>query len=79
MTPASAHKIDRAFDPDIFLATIGEGRKIVTVRKKRAIYTQGDEADAVFYVQKGSRKLELFQPRSPQNSPHCYNGGTANR
>jgi CRP-like cAMP-binding protein len=53
MRPASTHKKESAFDPDTFLATIGEGRKILAVPKKQTIYTQGDEADAVFWVQKG--------------------------
>ncbi len=59
MSPASAHKKDRVFDPDTFLATIGEGRKIVAVPKKQTIYTQGDEADAVFYIQKGKVRLTV--------------------
>jgi len=49
----------RTFDPNIFLATIGEGRKIVAVTKKRTIFTQGDKADAVFYVQKGRVRLTV--------------------
>ena len=40
------------FDPRKFLATNGEGRKIAAFRKKQAIFSQGDAADAVFYVQK---------------------------
>jgi CRP-like cAMP-binding protein len=47
------------FDPNTFLATIGEGRKIVSVPKKQKIFTQGDRADAVFYVQKGKVKLTV--------------------
>ena len=39
------------FDPKQFLATLGEGRKIVTFHKKQSIFTQGDAADAVFYIQ----------------------------
>ncbi len=52
-------KTARLFDPDAFLATIGEGRKIVAIRKKQAIFTQGDQADAVFYVQKGKVRLTV--------------------
>jgi CRP/FNR family transcriptional regulator, cyclic AMP receptor protein len=52
-------KNDREFDPNIFLATIGDGRKIVAVLKKQRIYTQGDRADAVFYVQKGKVRLTV--------------------
>ena len=47
------------FDPNTFLATIGEGRKIVSVPKKQKIFTQGDRADAVFYVQKGKVRLTV--------------------
>jgi CRP/FNR family transcriptional regulator, cyclic AMP receptor protein len=56
-TPAA--KKDRQFDPDTFLATIGEGRKIVAVQKRETIFTQGDQADAVFYIQKGKVRLTV--------------------
>ena len=49
----------RGFDPETFLATIGEGRRIVQASKKQTIYTQGDAADAVFYIQTGSVKLSV--------------------
>jgi len=47
------------FDPSVFLATIGEGRTILAFSKKQAIFTQGDEADSVFYVQKGKVRLTV--------------------
>ncbi|MGA2743670.1 MAG: Crp/Fnr family transcriptional regulator [Candidatus Sulfotelmatobacter sp.] len=47
------------FDPNTFLATIGEGRRIVAIPKKQTIFTQGDKADAVFYVQKGKVRLTV--------------------
>src|SRR5437868_7946274 len=49
----------RRFNPRTFLATIGDGRKSLTVGKKQGIFTQGDAADAVFYVQKGKVKLTV--------------------
>ena len=49
----------RDFDPNTFLATIGEGRKILAIPKKQTIFTQGDKADAVFYVQKGKVRLTV--------------------
>jgi CRP/FNR family transcriptional regulator, cyclic AMP receptor protein len=52
-------KKQREFDPNTFLATIGEGRKIVPLEKKRTIFAQGDAADAVFYIQKGKVKLTV--------------------
>jgi CRP-like cAMP-binding protein len=49
----------RDFDPDTFLATIGEGRKILLFQKKQTIFAQGNVADAVFYIQEGKVKLTV--------------------
>jgi CRP-like cAMP-binding protein len=54
---AAARK--REFDPDNFLATIGAGRKTVAVPKKKTVFSQGDAADAVFYIQKGKVRLSV--------------------
>jgi CRP/FNR family cyclic AMP-dependent transcriptional regulator len=56
---ATAVKKDREFNPNTFLATIGEGRKVLAVAKKKLIFAQGDAADAVFYVQKGKVRLTV--------------------
>jgi len=49
----------RDFDPDVFLATIGDGRKAMLFSKKQTIFAQGDPADAVFYLQSGKAKLTV--------------------
>jgi CRP/FNR family transcriptional regulator, cyclic AMP receptor protein len=54
-----APKKSRDFDPNTFLATIGQGRKSLAVPKKQVIFAQGDAADAVFYIQKGRVKLTV--------------------
>jgi len=54
-----AAKKKRDFDPKKFLAIIGEGRKVVAFPKKQTIFTQGDAADAVFYLQKGRVRLTV--------------------
>ena len=59
MKPASTTKKSRDFNPANFLATIGEGRRHLKVSKKQGIFTQGDAADAVFYIQKGRVKLTV--------------------
>ena len=59
MRLALAAKKNGRFDPNTFLATIGEGRKILSVPKKQTIYSQGDGADAVFYLQKGKVRLTV--------------------
>jgi CRP-like cAMP-binding protein len=57
LVPASSKH--RRFDPRTFLATIGDGRKNLTVGRKHGIFTQGDAADAVFYIQKGKVRLTV--------------------
>jgi CRP-like cAMP-binding protein len=47
------------FDPDAFLAKVGDGRSIVEYRKNRVVFAQGDKADAVFYLRKGKVKLAV--------------------
>jgi CRP/FNR family transcriptional regulator, cyclic AMP receptor protein len=47
------------FDPRKFLATIGEGRKVVAFPQKQTIFAQGDAADAVFYIQEGKVRLSV--------------------
>jgi CRP-like cAMP-binding protein len=53
-----AKKVDD-FDPKKFLATIGEGRTEVAFLRKETIFKQGDDADAVFYVQEGKVSLTV--------------------
>jgi len=43
----------------MFLATIGEGRKVVVVPHKEVVFTQGEMADAVFYIQQGKVRLTV--------------------
>jgi CRP/FNR family transcriptional regulator, cyclic AMP receptor protein len=57
--PAALAKKKSDFDPRKFLATIGEGRKVVAFPKKQTIFAQGDSADAVFYIQAGKIKLTV--------------------
>jgi CRP/FNR family transcriptional regulator, cyclic AMP receptor protein len=59
MKLSAALNKNRGFDPDTFLATIGDGRKILSVPQKQPIFAQGDAADAVFYIQKGKVRLTV--------------------
>jgi CRP/FNR family transcriptional regulator, cyclic AMP receptor protein len=49
----------RGFNPRKFLATIGEGRKVMTFLKKQPVFTQGEPADSVFYIQEGKVRLTV--------------------
>ena len=59
MAPTVPAKKKRGFDPKQFLATIGEAREVLAVSKKQTIFTQGDAADAVFYIQEGKVRLTV--------------------
>ena len=47
------------FDAAAFLANAGLGRRVVQFKPKRAFFSQGDTASAVFYLQKGRAKLSV--------------------
>jgi len=57
---STVHQKRHSFDPDTFLSTIGEGRRTLRFDKKQAIFSQGDAADAVFYIQRGRIKLTVI-------------------
>ena len=49
----------RAFDPKTFLSSVGAGRKLTSFRKGEKIFSQGDAADSLFVIQKGTVKLSV--------------------
>ncbi|MGC1904244.1 MAG: Crp/Fnr family transcriptional regulator [Candidatus Acidiferrum sp.] len=48
-----------AFDAKVFLQSVGASRRAEEFRKKQTIFSQGDNADSVMYVQSGSVKLTV--------------------
>jgi CRP/FNR family transcriptional regulator, cyclic AMP receptor protein len=63
------------FDPKKFLATIGEGRRIVSVAKNATIYSQGAACDAVFYIQNGRVKLTVLSKSGKEATVGILNPG----
>src|SRR3954471_13656735 len=49
-----------AFDPRAFLSQAGAGRATEKYRKNRKIFSQGDIADAVFFIHSGKVKLTVL-------------------
>jgi len=47
------------FDPQVFLDTSGVARKIAEFRRGESIYSQGEPATSVMYVQKGGVKFSV--------------------
>jgi len=50
---------DDSFDAQVFLDTAGVARKVIEYRRNESIYSQGDAADTVMYIQKGGVKLSV--------------------
>jgi len=48
-----------AFDPQVFLDSAGVAKKIAEFRKKETIFSQGDLAEDVVYIQKGGVRLSV--------------------
>ena len=48
-----------SFDPQLFLATVGVARTITQCPKDYKIFSQGDPAESVFYIQQGRVKLKV--------------------
>src|SRR6266487_2202452 len=49
----------RAFDTQAFLDSAGVSRRVVEYRRSQKIYSQGDPATSVMYIQKGGVKLSV--------------------
>jgi CRP/FNR family cyclic AMP-dependent transcriptional regulator len=54
------------FDPQVFLATVGLARTITECPKDYKIFSQGDPADAVFYIQQGRVKLKVMSKQDKE-------------
>lgn len=55
-----------AFDPKAFLAIVGEGKTMLELRKDQVVFTQGDAADTVFYIQKGQVKVVVISEQGKE-------------
>ena len=57
--PTTSAKRRPDFDPEKILATIGSYGKVVSFPERQTIFTQGDAADSIFYIQKGKVRLTV--------------------
>ena len=65
-----------SFDPKAFLAKIGDGHGVGKYRKDQVIFSQGDPADAVFYVQQGKVEPPSY-PSKAWKQLSAFSGQTA--
>ncbi len=75
MTPVAAVKKREKFNPQTFLSTIDDGRKVEAFPKKQAIFAQGDTADSVFYIQTGKVKLTVVSKTGKEATIGILNEG----
>ena len=55
-----------SFDPKRFLAKVGKGKTISKYRKDQIVFSQGQVADAVFYIQQGKVKLTVVSEQGKE-------------
>src|ERR1022692_1049186 len=63
MTPKSATDV---FDPKDFLAKVGVGKTVIEFHKNQTVFSQGDVADTVFYIQQGKIKLTVMSEQGKE-------------
>ena len=54
------------FDVKMFLSTVDGGRTLSNYGKDRKVFSQGDPADSVFYIQEGRVKLSVLSERGKE-------------
>jgi CRP/FNR family transcriptional regulator, cyclic AMP receptor protein len=54
------------FDPRLFLKKLGNGKSHCEFQAGEAVFSQGDKADAVFYIQNGKVKLTVVSKRGKE-------------
>jgi CRP/FNR family cyclic AMP-dependent transcriptional regulator len=59
MKAKSEGKAAPSFDLEDFLSSAGVARRVTEFRRKQRIFSQGDPADQVFYVQEGAVRLSV--------------------
>ena len=64
------------FDPEAFLQQTGVGRTVVDLKKNQTLFAQGDPAEAVYYIQKGTVKLTVLSPRGKEAALSLLTAGT---
>jgi CRP/FNR family transcriptional regulator, cyclic AMP receptor protein len=61
-----ATKSRPSFNPKSFLAKVGEGRSIGEYHKEEIVFSQGDPADAVFYIESGKVKITVVSEQGKE-------------
>jgi CRP/FNR family cyclic AMP-dependent transcriptional regulator len=63
------------FNVQIFLESVGSSRRLAEFRKKQVIFSQGDTADSIMYIQKGSVKFTVVNERGKEAVVAIFGSG----
>jgi CRP/FNR family transcriptional regulator, cyclic AMP receptor protein len=55
-----------SFDPQVFLAKVGTGKTISRYLRDQVVFSQGEVADTVFYIQKGRVKVVVLSDQGKE-------------
>ena len=55
-----------SFDPTVFLSKVGEGRRHIKRRRGQTLFSQGERADAIFYIHQGKVKLTVVSAQGKE-------------
>jgi CRP/FNR family transcriptional regulator, cyclic AMP receptor protein len=55
-----------SFDPQLFLARVGEGKAILEFEEKQNVFEQGDIANTIYYIQKGRVKITVLSDQGKE-------------
>jgi CRP/FNR family transcriptional regulator, cyclic AMP receptor protein len=61
-----ARKKIKIFDPSLFLSSAGFGKTLRKYRPNQAIFSQGEPADAVYYLQEGRVRLSVLSKQGKE-------------
>jgi CRP/FNR family cyclic AMP-dependent transcriptional regulator len=61
-----ASKQPPPFNPKAFLTQVGSGRTTLQCRKNQIVFSQGDAANAVFFIQEGQVKLSVLSQQGKE-------------
>ncbi len=55
-----------AFDPRVFLSKVDRGRSVAKYEGKQIVFSQGEAADSVFYIEEGTVKVTVISEQGKE-------------
>jgi CRP-like cAMP-binding protein len=59
-------KLAKDFDPQAFLTSAGVGKAVFHYKPKQAVFSQGEHADTIFYIQSGTVQLSVLSKQGKE-------------